>query len=91
MRISMFLLKIYRHLLRCYTKTIHPCIVLATSFGFTETSRLIEPAASVPLLKILTISFPPGWRWLQACLRVFFSCALNLLRLFLKRLIQKLP
>ena len=33
MRISMFLLKIYGHLLRCYTKTIHPCIVLATSFG----------------------------------------------------------
>ena len=39
-------------------KTIHPCIVLATSFGKAETSLLIKPAASVPLLNILNVSFP---------------------------------
>ena len=37
-------------------KTIHPCIVLATSFGKAETSLLIKPAASVPLLNILNVS-----------------------------------
>ena len=44
-----------------YAKTIHPCIVLATSFGKAETSLLIKPAASVPLLNILNVSEPP-WR-----------------------------
>ena len=47
--------------IRCIcAKTIHPCIVLATSFGKAETSLLIKPAASVPLLNILDVSERTG-------------------------------
>ena len=48
----------FENIRRIYAKTIHPCIVLATSFGKAETSLLIKPAASVPLLNILNVSFP---------------------------------
>ena len=38
------------HLLRRIAKSVHPCTLLAASFGSVETSLLISPAASVPLL-----------------------------------------
>ena len=38
------------HLLRRIAKSVHPCTLLAASFGSAETSLLISPAASVPLL-----------------------------------------
>ena len=37
-----FLLKIYGHLRCRYTKSVHPCTLLAASFGETETSLLLS-------------------------------------------------
>ena len=44
------------HLLRCIIKSVHPCTLLMANFGFAEISLLVEPVASVPLLKILNVS-----------------------------------
>ena len=39
------------HLLRRIAKSVHPCTLLAVSFGSAETALPISPAASVPLFK----------------------------------------
>ena len=46
-----FFCKYTGHLLRCLVKSVHPCTLLTASFSIAETSLLIEPAVSVPLLK----------------------------------------
>ena len=46
-----FFCKYTGHLLRCLVKSVHPCTLLTASFSIAETSLLIEPATSVPLLK----------------------------------------
>ena len=43
------------HLLRRIIKSVHPCTLLMANFGFAEISLLVEPVASVPLLKMLNV------------------------------------
>ena len=44
------------YLLCRIAKSVQGCTLLAASFGSAETSLLISPAASVPLVKILNVS-----------------------------------
>ena len=45
---------------RCIIKSVHPCTLLMANFGFAEISLLVEPVASVPLLKMLNVSERTG-------------------------------
>ena len=88
-----FLLKYTAHLLRYLAKSVHPCTLLAASFSIAETSLLMEPAASVPLLNILNVSVPPRTAVVASSSKFFAKKNLSLKNVhgctFFNRLFQK--